>query len=150
MYGDSYVYGKYFINIWIQSQRFVSPLIFTLITLGLCYVFASNYEPPAKQDRLWPDVPPAAATVGAIIGANLAITLMWKYIPPSWRLLNRFFVIVPFYPSGLSMIGSTFSHQTWRHLATNMMVLGLMGTRGEICRYYFLNPSLIISLSRSP
>jgi rhomboid-like protein len=77
-----------------------------------------------------PDVPPAVATVGAIIGANLAVTLLWKYVPPSWRLLNRYFVIVPFYPSSLGMIGSTFSHQTWRHLGTNMMVLALMGTRG--------------------
>lgn len=114
-----------------QSQRLLSPLIFTIITLGLCYVFAQTYEAPARQDRLWPDVPPAAATVGAIIGANLAITFLWKYIPPSWKLLNRFFVIVPFYPSALGVLGSTFSHQTWRHLATNMMVLGLMGTRGK-------------------
>lgn len=115
-----------------QSQRLLAPLIFTIITLGLCYVFAQNYEAPARQDRMWPDIPPAAATVGAIIGANLAVTFLWKYVPPSWRLLNRFFVIVPFYPSALGVLGSTFSHQTWRHLATNMMVLGLMGTRGMI------------------
>lgn len=77
-----------------------------------------------------PDVPPAVATVGAIVAANVAVTLLWKYVPPAWKLLNRYFVIVPFYPSSLGMIGSTFSHQTWRHLGTNMMVLGLMGTRG--------------------
>ena len=78
-----------------------------------------------------PDVPPAVATVGAIVAANVAVTLLWKYVPPAWKLLNRYFVIVPFYPSSLGMIGSTFSHQTWRHLGTNMMVLGLMGTRGN-------------------
>lgn len=101
------------------------------MTLGLCYAFAQYYEFPARKDRFMPDVPPAVATVGAIIGANLAVTLLWKYVPPSWRLLNRYFVIVPFYPSSLGMIGSVFSHQTWRHLGTNMMVLALMGTRGK-------------------
>lgn len=99
--------------------------------LGACYHFAQRYQAPAKKDRLWPDIPPAAATVGAIIGVNVAVTIMWKYIPPSWRLLNRFFVVVPFYPSALSMLGSSFSHQSWRHLAMNMCVLGIMGTRGK-------------------
>ncbi|KAJ5151477.1 uncharacterized protein N7482_010729 [Penicillium canariense] len=140
------------------SQRLLAPLIFTIVTVGLCYVFSQQYEAPARQDRLWPDVPPAAATVGAIIGANLAITFMWKYIPPSWRLLNRFFVIVPFYPSALSMLGSAFSHQTWRHLATNMMVLGLMGTRvhdelgrGNFLAIYLASGAVgsMVSLSRS-
>jgi rhomboid-like protein len=140
------------------AQRLVAPALFVLLTLGLCYYFATTYEPPARKDRLWPDIPPAAATVGAIIGANVAITLMWKYIPPSWRLLNRFFVIVPFYPSAPSMIGSTFSHQTWRHLATNMLVLGLMGTRvhdelgrGNFLAIYFASGALgsLASLSRS-
>ncbi|KAJ5953615.1 hypothetical protein N7454_000511 [Penicillium verhagenii] len=83
------------------TTRLVSSILFTIGVLGLCYLFSQNYEAPARQDRLWPNVPPAAATVGAIIGANVAITLMWKYVPPSWRLLNRFFIIVPFYPSAL-------------------------------------------------
>ncbi|OQE26735.1 hypothetical protein PENSTE_c005G04476 [Penicillium steckii] len=122
------------------TQRLLAPGLFTLLAVGLCYYFAQNYQSPARQDRLWPNVPPAAATVGAIIGANVAITFMWKFIPPSWRLLNRYFVIVPFYPSAPSMLGSTFSHQTWRHLTTNMMVLGLMGTRvhDELGRGNFL------------
>lgn len=76
-------------------------------------------------------MPPALATVGTIVGANVAITLLWKF-PPLWRVLNRFFVIVPMYPNALSVIGSTFSHQTWRHLMMNMMVLGIMGTRGKL------------------
>ncbi|KAJ5280639.1 hypothetical protein N7478_006011 [Penicillium angulare] len=140
------------------TQRLLPSILLTLGVFGLCYVFAQNYEAPSRQDRLWPTVPPAAATVGAIIGANVAVTIMWKYIPPSWRLLNRFFVIVPFYPSALSIIGSTFSHQTWRHLATNMMVLGLMGTRvhdelgrGNFLAIYFASGAAgsLLSLSRS-
>ncbi|KAJ5999636.1 hypothetical protein N7481_000045 [Penicillium waksmanii] len=140
------------------TQRLLAPGLFTLFALGLCYYFAQNYESPARKDRLWPTVPPAAATVGAIIGANVAITLLWKFIPPSWRLLNRYFVIVPFYPSAPSMLGSTFSHQTWRHLATNMMVLGLMGTRvhdelgrGNFLAIYFGSGVVgsLVSLSRN-
>jgi rhomboid-like protein len=96
-----------------------------------------------------PDVPPAVATVGAIIGANLAVTLLWKYVPPSWRLLNRYFVIVPFYPSSLGMLGSTFSHQTWRHLGTNMMVLAIMGTRGKQTAVTSSPKSIVTNISDS-
>ncbi|KAF7714895.1 Rhomboid-like protein [Penicillium ucsense] len=140
------------------TQRLLSPFLFALATLGLCYYFAQNYEAPARRDRLWPDVPPAAATVGAIIGANIAVTLMWKYVPPAWKLLNRYFVIVPFYPRALAILGSTFSHQTWRHVATNMMVLGLMGTRvhdelgrGNFLAIYMASGAVgsLVSLSRS-
>ncbi|KAJ5085016.1 hypothetical protein N7532_009787 [Penicillium argentinense] len=140
------------------TQRLLAPALFTLLAVGLCYYFAQKYESPARKDRLWPSVPPAAATVGAIIGANVAITFMWKFIPPSWRLLNRYFVIVPLYPSAPSMLGSTFSHQTWRHLATNMMVLGLMGTRvhdelgrGNFLAIYFGSGAVgsLVSLYRS-
>ncbi|KAJ5683612.1 hypothetical protein N7462_006777 [Penicillium macrosclerotiorum] len=145
-------------TVHLQTQRLLAPLLFTIATIGLCYFFAQNYEAPAREDRMWPDVPPAAATVGAIIGANLAVTFLWKYIPPSWKLLNRFFVLVPFYPNTLSVLGSTFSHQTWRHLATNMMVLGLMGTRvhdelgrGNFLAIYLASGAVgsMVSLSRS-
>ncbi|KAJ5297949.1 hypothetical protein N7508_008198 [Penicillium antarcticum] len=140
------------------AQRLFAPILFTIVTLGLCYAFTQYYEFPARKDRFMPDVPPAVATVGAIIGANLAVTLLWKYVPPSWRLLNRYFVIVPFYPSSLGIIGSVFSHQTWRHLGTNMMVLALMGTRvhdeigrGNFLAIYFASGAIgsIFSLTRS-
>ncbi|CAG8036573.1 unnamed protein product [Penicillium salamii] len=140
------------------TQRLLAPILFTIAVLGLCYAFSQKYEFPERKDRLMPDVPPAVATVGAIIGANLAVTLLWKYVPPAWRLLNRYFVIVPYYPSSLGLIGSTFSHQTWRHLATNMMVLALMGTRvhdeigrGNFLAIYFASGAMgsIFSLTRS-
>lgn len=99
--------------------------------MGLSYVFAEIYTAPARQDRMWPDVPPAAATVVALLGANLAIFTLWKFWPPAWRLLNRYFISVPLYPHALSVVGSIFSHQQFRHLATNMVILWFIGIRRE-------------------
>ena len=102
----------------------------TLATLGVCYLFAQNYEAPVNQDRLWPETPPAAATALTIIGLNLAVYALWK-VPPAWRMLNRYFIIVNAWPHAASIIGSVFSHQTLKHLAMNMGLLWFIGTRGE-------------------
>ncbi|KAL4877204.1 hypothetical protein BJY04DRAFT_198756 [Aspergillus karnatakaensis] len=110
-------------------DRLLPALLFTILTFGLCYAFAVTYQPPAKADRLWPDIPPAAATVATIIGINAAIFVLWKAWPPSWRLLNRYFISVAAYPRVLSLAGNTFSHQSLRHLGVNMLVLWLFGTK---------------------
>ncbi|KKK16721.1 hypothetical protein ARAM_004180 [Aspergillus rambellii] len=121
-------------------RRILPALGFTLLTLGLCYAFAANYEPPAKADRMWPDLPPAAATAVAIIGANVGIFVLWKAWPPAWRLLNRYFISVAAYPRPFSLIGNVFSHQTVRHIATNMALIWFVGTKlhDEIGRGNFL------------
>ncbi|KAF7595766.1 hypothetical protein BBP40_004897 [Aspergillus hancockii] len=123
-----------------NSGRIIRILTITLVTFGLCYVFAANYQTPAKADRLWPDIPPAAATVIGIISTNIGIFLLWKICPPAWRLLNRYFITVAAYPRPLSLIGNTFSHQSMNHLAINMVVLWFVGTRlhDEIGRGNFL------------
>ncbi|KAE8136183.1 hypothetical protein BDV38DRAFT_284185 [Aspergillus pseudotamarii] len=123
-----------------NGDRILRILSITLVTFGLCYVFSNNYQAPAKADRLWPDVPPAAATVMAIIGTNIGVFLLWKLCPPAWRLLNRHFITVAAYPRPLSLIGNVFSHQTANHLALNMVVLWFVGTRlhDEIGRGNFL------------
>ncbi|KAE8354459.1 hypothetical protein BDV28DRAFT_130981 [Aspergillus coremiiformis] len=123
-----------------NGARILRILSFTIATFGLCYIFADNYQAPAKADRLWPDIPPAAATVMAIIGMNTGIFLLWKAFPPAWRLLNRYFITVAAYPRPLSLMGSVFSHQKAKHLATNMVVLWFVGTRlhDEIGRGNFL------------
>ncbi|KAL4785101.1 hypothetical protein BJX76DRAFT_325592 [Aspergillus varians] len=111
------------------SSRLIPALIFTLITLGLCYGFAVTYEPPAKADRMWPSLPPAAATAAAIIGINVGVFALWRAWPPAWRLLNRYFISVPAYPRVFSLVGNVFSHQTITHLGINMFVLWIFGTR---------------------
>jgi rhomboid-like protein len=80
---------------------------------------------------MWPDIPPAAATVIALLGANFAIFTLWNLWPPAWRMLNRYFISVPVYPRALSMVGIIFSHQQFRHLATNMFILFFIGLKRE-------------------
>ena len=77
---------------------------------------------------MWPDTPPAAATVAAIIGINLGIWALWK-VPPAWRLLNRYFISVAACPRPLSNVGAVFSHQSLKHLGMNMLVLYYSGTK---------------------
>ncbi|PLB44038.1 rhomboid-domain-containing protein [Aspergillus steynii IBT 23096] len=121
-------------------SRLLPGLVFTVIALGLCYVFAQNYEPPAKADRIWPTVPPAAATALAIVGANFGIFALWKVCPPAWRMLNRYFITVAAYPRTASLVGNVFSHQSFLHLAGNMFVVWWVGTQlhDEIGRGNFL------------
>ncbi|KAK1150309.1 hypothetical protein N8T08_000211 [Aspergillus melleus] len=126
------------------SSRLLPALAFTVVALGLCYVFALNYEPPAKADRIWPTIPPAAATVMAIIGANVGIYALWTLCPPAWRMLNRYFITVAAYPRTVSLVGNTFSHQSIKHLAANMLASGaLSGVLGSLCTLH-LNDSFTI------
>lgn len=82
---------------------------------------------------MWPNVPPAAATVIGLIGVNVAVWMMWK-IPPAWRMLNKYFISVPVFPYSASMVGSVFSHQQLRHLGVNMAILWFIGTKRECPR----------------
>lgn len=84
---------------------------------------------------MWPNLPPAAATVGAIIGINVGVFALWRAWPPAWRLLNRYFISVPAYPRVFSLVGNVFSHQTITHLGINMFVLWIFGTRREYLSY---------------
>ncbi|KAH1486665.1 hypothetical protein LV164_001241 [Aspergillus fumigatus] len=110
------------------ARRILPSLALTLVVLGLSYAFAANYEAPARADRMWPDMPPAAATAFAIMGANLTIFLLWKF-PPAWRMLNRYFISVPFKPHALSIVGNVFSHQQFKHMSLNMLMLWFIGTK---------------------
>ncbi|KAL4999542.1 hypothetical protein BDV10DRAFT_53180 [Aspergillus recurvatus] len=122
------------------SSRLIPSLIFTLMTLALCYGFAVTYQPPAKADRMWPSLPPAAATVSAIIGINVGIFVLWRAWPPAWKLLNRYFISVAAYPRVFGLVGNVFSHQNLMHLGVNMSVLWFFGTKlhDEIGRGNFL------------
>ncbi len=91
-------------------------------------MFAQVYVPPSPKSRLWPDTPPAAATITAIIAANAIVFMLWR-IPPAFRMLNKYFLSVPGYPRALAVLGNIFSHQSIFHIGINMTVLWFLGTR---------------------
>ena len=102
--------------------------LFTVAVITVAVLFAQNYKQPSRKARLWPDLPPAAATVIALISVNVAVFVLWR-VPPLWRFLNRNFVVVPAYPSSMSMLMACFSHQGFTHLLSNMILMWLIGTR---------------------
>ncbi|EGD93999.1 hypothetical protein TESG_01528 [Trichophyton tonsurans CBS 112818] len=110
------------------AGRLLPSLAVVAVTLGLCYVFSESYEAPLHNQRMWPDIQPAAATLTAIVGLNAGVFLLWKF-PPAWRLLNKYFINVPYYPYAASVVGSVFSHQQLRHLGSNMFILWFVGKK---------------------
>lgn len=88
---------------------------------------------------MFPDTSLAIATVGTILAMNIAVYVAWR-IPSAWRVLNRYFVVTPGYPRMFSMIGNTFSHYSFKHLAMNMLTLLLFAPRlhEEVGRADFL------------
>lgn len=101
-------------------QRLWRPTLFALVFLVSGSFIAETYKPVSQEDRLFPNVPVAWATVGAIAGANFLVFCMWR-VPPLWRLLNTYAVLVPANPFAASIFCNTFSHQTLKHLAANML-----------------------------
>ena len=108
--------------------RLLPSGLVTLAVLTTAVLFARYYEQPSRKGRLWPDLPPAAATILTLIGANLLIFVLWR-LPPLWKFLNRNFLVVPAYPHSVSMLTASFSHQSFSHLLVNMIFVWLIGTR---------------------
>ncbi|TKA56753.1 hypothetical protein B0A49_09499 [Cryomyces minteri] len=101
------------------SRIWPSALVVAAV-LALVTIASQYYEPPSRAARLFPGTPPAAATIFTLIGINLTVFCLWR-IPPLWRFMNTYFYIVPGYPRALSMVGAMFSHQSFTHLALNMV-----------------------------
>lgn len=112
-----------------KFQRLWPSTALTLAVLGLSTLFAQNYIPPLRKARLWPDLPPAAATLGALIGINVMVFLAWRLVPPAWKFLNHNFLVIPGMPRSISLVGNLFSHQSVLHLFSNMLGIWVIGTR---------------------
>ena len=110
--------------------RLGTPTMMLVAVVTLSVLLAQYYVPPSRKARLWPDIPPAAATVITLIGMNALIFCLWR-VPPFWRLLTDNFIMAHAYPRALSVVGAGFSHQAFHHLALNMVGLWLIGTRGK-------------------
>lgn len=111
-----------------KFERLWPSALVAFVVVGLSIVVAQNYIPPSRRARLWPDFPPAAATIITLIGINAAVFLAWR-IPPFWKFMNRTFIVTAAYPYARGIIGGIFSHQGIRHLALNMVFLWVAGTR---------------------
>ncbi|KAK2626151.1 hypothetical protein QTJ16_004413 [Diplocarpon rosae] len=125
-----------------ESSKFSRLLPSALATLAVILTscgLASVYTPPRKNSRLWPDMPPSAATVISIIILNTLILGAWR-MPILFRGLNKYFLTVPGYPFAFSMVGNMFSHQNLYHFGWNMSILWFVGTwlHEEVGRAKFL------------
>ena len=115
-------------------QRLWRSGLFTFGVIGFGLAFAHFYTPPSPNARLFPTVPPAVAAVGGIIAINLLLFGMWR-VPHAWKMMNKYFMVVPAVPRAFSMLGAEFSHQKFPHLAANMVAMWLLGLQ---CEFYLL------------
>ncbi|KAJ8113791.1 hypothetical protein ONZ43_g5067 [Nemania bipapillata] len=120
-------------------QRLYPTYGLVLLIIAGCMGFAVVYQAPPASRRLFPDIPPAAATCLALMAANFAIWGLWKF-PPAWAFLNKYMLVVAATPRPLQVLGAVFSHHSLGHLLANMTFLWFFGTRvhDEIGRGNFL------------
>ncbi|KAJ4295875.1 hypothetical protein N0V88_004577 [Collariella sp. IMI 366227] len=109
-------------------ERLLPSILFVSVVVGFFLTYALLYIPPTRENRLWPDVPPAAATVGMLILANVAVWALWK-IPPFWGFLNKYMLVIAGTPRAANMLAAVFSHQSFSHLVQNMIGLWFLGVR---------------------
>ncbi|KAL8872399.1 MAG: hypothetical protein Q9174_001965 [Haloplaca sp. 1 TL-2023] len=107
-------------------QRVGPATLMTIGVVSLCIMFAQNYIPTSRAARLFPDVPTAAATIGALILINAGVWFAWHV--PIWRFMNKYFLLFPAYPYAVSIVANNLSHQAFKHLAINMISLWFIGT----------------------
>ncbi|KAI2472116.1 rhomboid-domain-containing protein [Annulohypoxylon bovei var. microspora] len=120
-------------------ERLLPSVAMTLLVFAACTAYAAMYTPPLRSKRLWPDIPPAAATCLALIGLNLTVWVGWR-LGPLWGIFNRYMLVQAATPRPLQLVGAVFSHQAFSHVAINMTMLWFFGTRlhDEIGRGNFL------------
>lgn len=124
-------------------RRLGPGLLLTLAVVGLCVFLSDNYAPPPKSARIWPDTPPAVATIGALTAVLCAGFVLGR-LPFLWRTFSKYGTIVPAYPYAISLLGAGFRHDTLVHLASNLVSLWLFGLmlhedvgRGTFLAIYF-------------
>jgi rhomboid-like protein len=108
------------------TRRLLPAFGFLLVVLAGCYYLHETYTPPPKSARLWPESPPAAATLWGLTGVLIAGFVLNR-IPPLWRTYSKYLTIVPAYPWAVSILGAGFRHDTLKHLVVNLVPLWLFG-----------------------
>jgi len=111
----------------LSTLRRLAPSLFLAVAvLAACLYVSNNYTPPPKSARMFPDVPPAVATLGAIT-AGLLATFILSRLPVFWRANSKYFALVPAYPYAVSLLGASWRHDTVSHLGMNLLTLWLFG-----------------------
>ena len=102
--------------------------LFTAGVVLLSLWLAQNYIPPGQRARMFPDTPPAAATLLGLVAINVAVFMLWR-TPPMWAFMNKYFIVVPLQPRAASMFLAEFSHQQVPHFVFNMSLIWFVGGR---------------------
>jgi len=111
----------------LSTLRRLGPsFLLAIAVLAACLYISDNYTPPPKSARMFPDIPPAVATLGAITTALLA-TFILSRVPIFWRANSKYFALVPAYPYAISLLGASWRHDTLSHLGMNLLTLWLFG-----------------------
>lgn len=120
-------------------DRLAPSVTFAALVIAGLVGWAAMYEAPDDFDRVFADLTPEFATVATLIGLNLAVYACWK-LPPLWRVMNNYFMLVVGMPRPITVVTAMFSHQKLGHLALNMAVLYYVGSRlhDDIGRANFL------------
>lgn len=111
-------------------QRLYPSTALGLALMALAVAYGWLYEPVPKSARLFPDVPTAVATIGALATPMLAILLIWRF-PSTWRFMNSWFMQTPAYPRAIGVITNIFTHTKVTHIATNLATLWFFGVQGK-------------------
>ncbi|KAG7121736.1 Rhomboid protein 1 like [Verticillium longisporum] len=109
-------------------ERLLPATTLVVLVVAALAGFAAVYTPPAQHDRLFPEASLATATVGTLIAINALVFLAWR-VPPLWRLMNRYFLLVHGLPRPASLVLASFSHSSFlTHFLPNMAALWVLGT----------------------
>lgn len=109
-----------------MRERVGPSAVAFLLGIGFLVSLTMVYNEPNEWYRLLPEVSTGVATVGAMIGINLLVFGLWK-VPPFWKALNRYMIFVVGKPRPVTLFTANFSHQEFKHMVINMVILGLGG-----------------------
>ncbi|RCI15145.1 hypothetical protein L249_6791 [Ophiocordyceps polyrhachis-furcata BCC 54312] len=109
-------------------QRILPSATVVLLTIGLLAGVCAVYEEPTERYRLFREISASKATVATLMAVNVLVFACWR-IPPLWRHLNKYMILVVGKPRAMAPLTGIFSHISPVHLVANLIPLWIFGTR---------------------